>query len=356
VTLSTEWIAEEDRFAALAEEWEAMLPADARPFDLHCWHLAWWRAFGDGSELAMVAAREEGTLVGVLPLRRRGRDLTALANVHSCVFRPLATDRAALEAAVGGALRGARSLKLIELPDGDPSLRPLEEIVRGEGMTPLREPGTVSAIVETTGDLDTWVVEEANTSWIKRVRRYRRKTNKDHEASFTMLEAPVDLEAELDAALALEARGWKGSTGTAIASRPETEAFYRDVAARFHARGELRLNRIVLDGELAAFNICIEHGRRLYALKTGFDERFKKIAPGLVMQVSIVEACFERGIDAYELLGDRADWKLNLANASRTQTTLRAYRRSPAGIARRAYRANLRPRLRDLSRRLSRSR
>jgi CelD/BcsL family acetyltransferase involved in cellulose biosynthesis len=177
--------------------------------------------------------------------------------------------------------------------------------------------------------------------------------NRDHEASFEIVRSPVDLESELETGFALEASGWKGEVGTAIVSSPETEAFYRAVARAFQARGELRLSHIALDGVPVAFSFCIEHGGRLYSLKSGYDESFRKIVPGLVLQVSIVETCFERGIDRYELLGNQTEWKTKLANGQRTHSTLHAYRRNPLGIARRAYRASLRPRLRRAYRRLS---
>src|SRR5262249_11819959 len=153
------------------------------------------------------------------------------------------------------------------------------------------------------------------------------KVNKDYEAEFELFIVPDDLQAELADCFALEARGWKGRAGTAIVSQPETEAFYSKVADIFHTRGELRINRIGLDGELAAFNICIEYGGRLYALKTAYNEDFRKVAPGLVLQVSLVEACFERGLEAYEILGEEAEWKRNLATSRRTHSTMRAYRR-----------------------------
>jgi CelD/BcsL family acetyltransferase involved in cellulose biosynthesis len=344
VNLAVEWVDSLEGFAALADEWDAILPEDSRPFALHEWHMAWLEAFSGGREPAVCTARrEDGALAGVLPMLRAGRRFEA-GNVHSCVFRPVAREPQAVEALTAAVLEDASTLTVNELVDGDPRAERLAGSIERAGMALLREPGTVSPIVDTRGKLDAWV-ERANTSWIKRVRRYRRKTNKDHEAGFELFASPADLEPELDACFALEASGWKGRAGTAIASRPETDAFYRKVAVAFDARGELRINRIVLDGELAAFNICIEYGGRLYALKTAYNERFRKIAPGLVLQVSLIEACFERGLDAYEILGEETEWKRNLATSRRTNSTLRAYRRTPLGRARYAYRAALRPRL-----------
>ncbi len=353
MSLAVEWIDGVDRFVELAGEWDALASGDSRPFDLHCWHLAWLEAFAGERELAVCTVRRDGTLAGALPLLREGRRLVALANAHSCDFRPLATGEEEMRTLISAVFESAGAVTLNELPDGDPGVELLTAGARDAGMASVLEPGNVSPIVDTAGDLDAWVTQ-SNSSWKKRLRRYRRKMYKDHEAKIDVLETPANLEAELGIGFALEASGWKGEAGTAIVSQPQTEAFYRAVAAAFAARDELRLSRVELDGRPVAFSLCIEHGGRLYSLKSGFDESFRKLVPGLVLQVSIVEACFERGYDAYELLGNQTEWKAKLATAQRTHSTLRAYRRNPLGIARHAYRAGLRPRLRGAYRRLSR--
>ncbi len=354
MTFMVEWITEMARFAELSAEWDALLPASRRPFDLHCWYMAWWKAFANGRELAVCTVRDDGALAGVLPLQRYGRNLEALANSHSAIFRPLASSPEAMDALIGAALKDSTKLVLRDLREEDPEVEALVDGARRAGMLPLSEAGSRSSVIDTSGELEDWD-KLSNSSWKKRLRRYRRKMEKDYEATFEIARSPVDLEAELTEGFALEAGGWKGGAGTAIVSKPETEAFYRAIAAAFHDRGELRLSRIALDGKAVAFSFCIEQEGRLYSLKAGYDESFRKIVPGLVMQISIVEACFERDLVAYELLGEQTEWKAKLATSTLSHSTLRAYRHSPSGISRYLYRGKLRPRLRGVYRRLKES-
>jgi len=340
-----EWITDLVRFAELAGEWDALLSARGRPFDLHCWYTAWWKAFANGRELAICTVRDGDGLAGVLPLQRQGNHLQALANSHSGVFRPFASSPEAMDALIGAALLGAGRLEVSQLRKGDTGAEALAAGARRAKLLSLLEPGSTSAIVDTSGDLETWV-QESNSSWKKRLRRYRRKMDKDYATTIEIVQSPEDLEAGLTEGFALEASGWKGSAGTAIISNPDTELFYRAVATAFYDRGQLRLSRIALDGEPVAFSLCIEQGGKLYSLKAGFDERFRKIVPGLVLQLSIIEACFERDLEAYELLGEQTEWKAKLATSTRSQMTLRAYRRNPLGLAGYGYRAKLRPSLR----------
>lgn len=351
-TFTAEWIDDAARFSELAPEWDALLPPDSRPFDLHCWYLAWFEAFANGQQLAVCTVREGDALAGAFPLLRGKRGLEASANVHSGAFRPLAASREAMDALIGATMGETARLTLVELQEGDWCVDALVGGARRAGMVPLLEPGATSPIVDTDGDVEAWF-KQGNSKWKKGLRSSRRKMGKKHEAEFDLVRSPHNLEAELEEGFAVEASGWKGEAGTAIVSRPDTEAFYRAIAAAFHQRDELRLSRIVLDGEAVAFNYCLEHRGRLYGLKAGFDERFRKLSPGLVLQLSIVEQCFASDVKAFELFGGHADWKARLATSQRSHATLHAYRRNAAGLAGYAYRAALRPRLRSAYRRLS---
>jgi CelD/BcsL family acetyltransferase involved in cellulose biosynthesis len=348
--LTAEWLTEASDFTALGGEWEALLPEDARPFDLHCWYTNWWEAFGASGELQVCVARRDGSLVGVLPLYRKGKELRAMTNGHSPVFRPLAVDAEVETALLAAATaRGAKLLDLPSLPEGDGCLEVIED--GGGKMRWSVEPAYASPIVDTSGDFDSWRAE-SKKRWGAPLERFRRKMSRDHEAELAIVEPPADLERELADGFAVEASGWKGEAGTAIVSSPETEAFYRGIAAAFAARGELRLSRIVLDGETAAFDFTLLHGGRLYLLKTGFDERFRKLAPGLVMRLSIIERCFEGGIEAHELLGEESEWKAKFATTKRSHLRAIGYPAGVTGSLRRSYRSALRPKIKAAYRRL----
>jgi CelD/BcsL family acetyltransferase involved in cellulose biosynthesis len=352
---TVEWMTDEARFAELASAWDALLPDDARPFDLHCWYSTWWNAFSGSGELAVCTTWSGDELEGVCPLVRRGNHLSALANSHSPVFRPLASSPAAMDDLMATVTQAARaSLVLPALPSEDPSVKALGEATGRASMLRCVEPVHTSPIVETDGDFDAWRAS-SKPRWGAPLERFRRKMGRDHEARFEILEQPRDLEAELDIGFAVEGSGWKGRAGTAILSTPETERFYRGLARAFHERGALRLTRIVLDDTVAAFDLCVLRNNRLYLLKTGYDERFSKLAPGLVLRLCTIERCFELGYEAHELLGEDSEWKLKFATTERRHLDLRAYRRTPLGGGRYAYRAMIRPRLKRAYRSMHRT-
>lgn len=343
---SIEWVTRYERFAALASSWNALLGEGSTPFDTHEWFTAWWAAFGAGLELSVCTAWRGERLVAALPLARRSsRQLVALANVHSPLFRIVAVDFDARESVAGAVLgNGSAGLEAFGLPTSDPGLAALRTRAGQLGMRDIAEPAHVSPIVETSGDRDEWR-RDSKSRWGAPLERFRRKMRRDHDARFSIVEPSADLQADLDRGFAVEGSGWKGRRGTAVESSVVTSAFYRDVARAFHERGELRLSEIELDERLVAFDLTLLHDGRLFLLKTGYDESFRKLAPGLVMRLSVIERCFDMGLTTHELLGDDSEWKRKFSTTERAHVSLRAFPAGTVGLARYGYRAIVRPQL-----------
>jgi CelD/BcsL family acetyltransferase involved in cellulose biosynthesis len=334
-----EWVTDAARLAELEAPWDALAAGDPMPFAAHRWFRAWLTGFGDGCRLRTCLLWRDGTLVGAFPMWRRGRRLEAMAStLHTPVFRPLVRDEAARDMLLGQAVAAANGGELsIEcVVADDPVLPALEEAARRRGRLVLVEAQHTSPIVETTGEFEDY--RQAMKGRWRELERRRRKMHREHAVRYTLLEAPEDLDAALARGFAVESSGWKGAAGTAIYSSPDTLTFYREVARGYHRAGELSLSELWLDGRPVAFDLSLLHGRRLYLLKTGFDESVRTLAPGLALRRAVIERCFERGLDALELLGDDMPWKRLFATAERRHVRFDSYGPRPVPLARYAAR------------------
>jgi CelD/BcsL family acetyltransferase involved in cellulose biosynthesis len=212
--------------------------------------------------------------------------------------------------------QGALHLALPGVPVDDPYaaafLRAADRRSVCRRLTPYRR----SPIVDTTGTYADWRAE-TRPRWRTDIERLRRKMERDHDAEIVILARPDDLDAQLDACWEVERRGWKGEQGTAIAASKATTDFYRRVAHAFAERDELRLSWIKLDGELVAFDYLLLSYGRLWGLKTGFDPAHRRLAPGFVLRLGLIERCFQEPIDALEMLGDADEWKMRFATEVR---------------------------------------
>jgi CelD/BcsL family acetyltransferase involved in cellulose biosynthesis len=342
---AVEWIEEPGRFAELGEQWDRLAARQPAPFGRHAWFSAWWNAFGTGGQLSICAVWRRERLVAVLPLWRRGGALRAMANVHTPVFQVPACDHLAREAAFSAALQAAPgALEVEAMASADSALPALARASRGAGQVALLEPLHTSPIVDLDGDFAAY--SRLHPTRCRKLAKLGRKMRRDHQAEVTLLEVPSDLEWELDRAFALEAAGWKGAAGTAIVSAEDTARFYRSVASAYQRLGEFRLSTIVLDGELAAFDLCLLHGGRMWTLKGAYNESYRRLSPGMVLLLWEIERSFELGLEAVELLGGIEGYKLAFATSEREHLRFRAYRRRPAPLARFAYQRWARPVLR----------
>jgi CelD/BcsL family acetyltransferase involved in cellulose biosynthesis len=269
-----------------------------------------------------------------------------MKNVHSPVYRPFARDAETLRELVEATLEAAGGFMLVaHLPDDDPAIPMLVDAARRRGRITLVERQHVSPIVR----LDGFTLERKTR---KELARLRRRLEDEHEVAFSVVEPPAELFGQLREGFELEASGWKGEQHTAILHSAETRAFYHCVADWSAASGRLRLSSISVGGRMIAFDLCLVDHDRLWILKGGFDEAFRRYAPGLLLTLAEIERAQELGLEAVELLGDQAGWKAKFANDERPHWLVHSYRRRPVPLARFAYRRAVRPPLRRAYRRV----
>ena len=87
--------------------------------------------------------------------------------------------------------------------------------------------------------------------------------------------------------------------GAARGGRP------RIVVAGFAAFVAEQLDRA---GQDAAAQIAIERGTRFDLLRAGYDERFARCSPGMLLTVESIRYAVRRGLRSYEFNGDAEPW------------------------------------------------
>jgi predicted N-acyltransferase len=140
------------------------------------------------------------------------------------------------------------------------------------------------------GDLDVYMASLG--SMRRNVKRYRKKLESRGEVSFKIErghDAREDLFAEF---LSIEASGWKGRNGTAIANRPESVAFYSTLVKNFAAQGHLEWHTIRVGDHLVAAEFGARFGSALFLTKTAYDEEFGDCRPGNILNAEVTQEAF----------------------------------------------------------------
>jgi CelD/BcsL family acetyltransferase involved in cellulose biosynthesis len=345
VTYEIQWIDEPAALSRVAPAWDRLAARIGVPFVAHLWVDAWWRAFGAGRELRICTVHRDGELVGALPLVARGRLLSSPTNAHTPVFAPLGADDAVQAVAEAASIDRHRSLVVTHLPSGGTAAHILADASLRAGRLTWIEPGQLSPVVDTSGDVDAYHARLGRHTR-RELLRLRRKLEAEQAAVVRTLDAPTNLGAQLDAFFDLEARGWKGRRGTAILSSERTTAFYKAVAAGFAGRGELRVSTIEVGDRLIAFDLGLVSAERLWVVKGSYDEAYRRYAPGLLLLLAEIERAFELGLDAVELLGDAEPYKRKFATDFRPHCAVHSHRRRLVPLAWLSYRRLARPILR----------
>jgi CelD/BcsL family acetyltransferase involved in cellulose biosynthesis len=317
--------------AGLAGEWDGLAErVRANPFVRSGWTAAWWQAFGRGS-LEIVALRRDGQLAGVLPLRRIAGVIASPTNWHTPVFGPLVEDRAAAASLFDWLLaRGPRHVALSFLDTEDLALAALADAAAAHDYRMavrqrLRSPYLALGTGE--GDADRKLTGKRR----REIRRRRRLLEDQGELAFEVSAGADGRDELLEEGFRIEALGWKGARGTAIASRAQTRGFYDDVARWAAERGWLRLCFLRLNRRPLAFDLALEHEGHHYLLKTGYDPAYRAASPGVLLRHEAIARAARLGLQTYEFLGQAEATKLEWTDTCRERVLVQTFRRSPAG-------------------------
>ncbi|HEY7739821.1 MAG TPA: GNAT family N-acetyltransferase [Steroidobacteraceae bacterium] len=144
------------------------------------------------------------------------------------------------------------------------------------------------------------------------LRKARNKLLREPAVEFGSARQPGEIDAALDEFVQLEASGWKGRAGTAIAQDVRLRAFYRGLARELGPQGRVVVNTLRVAGRLIAGQFCLQGDDTLYVLKLAYDETWSRVAPGNMLLEHLVLNGGADGIHRINLVGNPQwlrDWQ-----------------------------------------------
>lgn len=123
--------------------------------------------------------------------------------------------------------------------------------------------------------------------------RRRRALEREFDEPVKLVDRTNDPSA-IDEFLALEASGWKGGEGTAIASRAEDVIFFREACRALAAAGRLRILALTCSRTVAMQCNFVVDGT-LFGFRTCYDESLSRFSPGALLLQDAIEDARARG-------------------------------------------------------------
>jgi len=243
-------------------------------------------------------------LVGVWALRRERDWRSGFAAVLVAPVLPLYEVSSLPVVDRDHALEASRALMRYLLASGDLPrtlalpLLPLEGPGHAALAEACRTTGSIIAtcerwarpvmIAQPGDDPERYLRRALGSAYKKRMQQFR-AVIKSGALTFRRSRGQAAVEA-LDSFLTLEAAGWKGKAGTAIACIPEDTAYFRRLAALFAAEDGLLVDTLLLDGKTLAMGLLIESAGRRHFLKIAYDETQARHSPGRTLTVAMLRA------------------------------------------------------------------
>ena len=319
----------------LAEAWDALAAPALSPMQQYAWARACAATFTGRRELHVVAV-DESAGFAVAPLVRRRDGLGRVEFLGALELGEpadvIAADDASLALLAEALVRSGHPLLLKRIPAESPLVPALVRAYRGRGLVVHRRLAGFPWIA-----LDaSWTCPEERLNAGRRsdLRRARRIADGIGPVHVEVLSpSPADLGRLLREAFAVEAAGWKGRAGTALACDLVRQTFFRRYADAACRRGMLRIGFLRIGSTAVAMHLGVEWGGRFWLLKIGYDEGFSRCSPGSLLMAEMVRRAAGRGLTSYELLGVPEPWTRMWTRLERPCVSLRAYPATGTGAA-----------------------
>jgi len=311
--------------AALRElipDWESLAAeaAEPSPFYEHWTLLPALEAYG-GDDFRCYAVWDSGTLIGLFPMRLQRRFHGLPVRVLNCWrHRNMMLCAAPLVRAksVGkciAALLQAAPAPVMEIDwigAGDAIFGALAETASTAAMPWVVTDAYTRALLAREHDPRT----RFNSNMKNNLRRWQARLETFGRVTPVRLAPGDDIGAWTDEFFKLEASGWKGRAGTAVACRPEDRRFVTEVFAEAFRRGRLHITGLNLDGRPLTRHCMLQAGEGGFCFKIAYDETYEKCSPGILGEVENVRQFLEhagpRWVDsntARENTSYRRAWK-----------------------------------------------
>jgi CelD/BcsL family acetyltransferase involved in cellulose biosynthesis len=334
--------------ASLADEWER-LQKDAGAtsvFQSFDWMSLWWKHYGAGRPLRVLAVRDGDSLVGVLPLWIH---TVQMLKLPVRLLRMVGTggdtfpDDLGAVIAAGREAEVARALadEVLRLPGWDVLL--LTDLDPRGAFTDAIERATRTARMHTlSGRAERIAFLELPSSWdawlasLHRDKRYRIKNIRKKllaahpDARFFVWNDPATLDAGMDRLVHLHRKRWAEGHSYSFASA-EYNGFHRALMKACLGRDRLRLYCLEAGGQVIAMFYFYKFRDSVFLMQSGFDPDFSDVKPGQVLLGHIVEHAIGEGNRVLDFLRGDHRYKDELASGERETRYLTAFRATHPG-------------------------
>ncbi len=332
-----------DEWQRLASEWDAVLNSRAvpLPFLRSSWMANWWRQWGRGHRLRIIAVRDAaGSLIAVAPfyvatqswLKLGAKRLGLMADTYTgadylgWIARP-GFEQSVCDVIVRMLIEDGHAWDYMELDhvlDTDESLVQLRAafVAAGYAQHSLVRSACPYAALPTTFQ-DFLGARGQNVRY--NFRRRLKALHREGRVAFITLRHADDILRAWPELLRLHGMRFSSQAKASSFLHPDVQRFHQDTLRRMGPEDGPRLYLLEVDGRAIAALYGFSLGARFLYFQSGMDPHWARWSIGLIMMGCAIEQAIKDGHREFDFLRGNEAYKYQWASDARTTHTLRLY-------------------------------
>jgi len=335
-------------FSTLNAEWDSLLTKSE--FDSVFLSHGWFRSFCDAwpysKKLAVLLAYQNGHLVGAAPLmlcsgRHLGFPAKLLSFIEndetphcSFIFRKGADKERILFAFLRHASTKIDNwdvLLLRKIPELASWTQCIQRYCEANGHTHVARISLRSPILKVESDWTSFYSQKSQR-FKKRIRYAKNKLKRHGAIEVRECHDPKEVKSLLGQVFDIGSQSWKEKIGFAIGSTPERRTFFSKLPDSLGSRGIVSLWYLSLNNQMIAFEYHVKQQRITYALRAEFDEAYRHLGPGSVLDFEVARSLFENDVESYNMCGSPDEYKLRWTSQVKSHTDVLVFNRHLYGM------------------------
>lgn len=314
-----------DDFLGLKDEWNNLLSLSENNslFLRHEWLSTWWMSYGSQKELQILLVKHNNRLIAAAPLmiakdNKWGIPLRRIAFMGDSEwtvndFIILEQKRKVIEMVIESLLRNEWDVvDLRNMPAESDHISITSEVLRARSFSFSHAEAAHSPVLMVSGSWDDFY-NSRSTKFKKTIRNKINRINKSGIITIQRYSLHAEVSQILPAIFELGLKGWKHrQIKNAISSTEENKSFYARLAELMSKAGWLDIWVLRLNETSVAFEYHVRYGNKIHALIADFDEDYRDLSPGSVLDFHIMQHIFKNADGCeYDMGCGEAFYKMN---------------------------------------------
>ncbi len=324
-------------FQSLRDDWNGQLtnsPNDSL-FMRHEWLSAWLESYGRHHKLQVLLLKENNGPVGIAPLvitQERIYGLPVEKMTFICDSAWTSGDFITPQHATEAIERFVETFKEKEfdmidfqnIPIESQTISALLESLSRKGYRFVTKEGSNSPFIQIDRSWNDFY-GQLSAKFRKVMRNKLNRIKKIGNFSVKKYSSPEEVLKILPVIFEIGTRGWKHKIKNSISSTENNRSFYTKLTEAFGALGWVTIWLLELNDSPVAFEYHISYKNTVHALIADYDERYRDLAPGSILDYSIMQHIFEKQPCTYDMGCGNSFYKMNWTDDTKKHLRILVY-------------------------------